>query len=227
MVKTYECQECSFQVDEALRRCPLCGHDNPEVHEDEATYPYYGPAVRRRRRRSRLRVVNFVFPIVAIALVVTNLLATGNLSWVLDVIPLVLYLWFVLANGVLSDVRLPVRIVAQEYALAILLVVMDWRFGWHKWSVDYAIPMMFMVTCIVTSIVVAIGTAKIERGDFMGPVLAAIIGSAICVILYFTHVSSVLWPSSAALLVGLVLVTGLVVFRRKELGHYLRASFHY
>lgn len=227
VLNTYECQECSFQVDQTLRRCPLCGRDNPHVTKEAATYPHYGPAVRRRRRRSRLRVVNFVFPLLAIALVVIDLLDSSRTSWTLDVIPMVLYLWFVLANGVFSDVRLPVRIVAQEYALALFLIVMDWRFGWHQWSVDYAVPMMFLATCVVTGIVVIIGSPKIELGDFMGPALAAIIGAALCVILYFTHISNVLWPSSAALLGALILMTGLIVFRRKELSHYLRASFHY
>lgn len=226
---TVQCAECGHELDSRLTRCPLCGVALPHYINGEAhAYPSYVGYAQRRRRQQLRRLVAFISVSAIIVVLAINVLYQSHGWWSLIVITVIAYSWLTVSDTVLSLKSLMLRLGVQVYALVAVMVILDWRTGWHGWSVDYVIPAVLFLSLV--GALVGIGLSRFygwKTSEIFGFAVAVTVGALIMLGLSFTPLVEVAWPSLTVACVGVVLLTASAVFLHKEFSQYLREQWHF
>lgn len=229
MFRTVRCVECEHDIDFRLSRCPLCGVTLPKsVDVEERAYPPYDGYVRRRRRQQLRQLMAFICGTAIIVTLVINAMYQAYGWWSLTVIAIIAYTWLTVSDTLLSRKSLMLRLGVQVYALAALMVVLDWRAGWYGWSVDYAVPALLILSLVGT--LIGLGIARVtgwKTSEIFGFAIAVTVGALVMSGLSFTDVINVAWPSQVVAFFGVVLLAAAAVFLRKDFSQHLREQWHF
>ena len=210
------CPECKILVGGSDTRCPLCGA--PLTGADDGTgaesmYPKFDPAAKRRDSFPFLAKIFAFISILGVSIcVLINLLVSGRMTWALFVVGGVAAVWLTVGLHLMARINLNFQLLIDLCAVSLYLVLIDRLTGWHRWSIDYVIPILYigiMITTVILAIVFRVFWREYILSLFavcvlgLGPLLIFLNGSS--PIRYLCLAAALL---AGALLVGILFFAG-------------------
>ncbi len=217
------CEVCGVSVRSAGGTCPLCHVPLPEGEPDAPDYPARASSALKRREQSLgRRIVRFVFICAALVCGLINLL-TGGVAWSLIVV--VSSAVFIIIERVTFRFRsIGARVLLPAIASIFYLIALDAVLGYRGWSLDYLAPLILLATMVIMSSLVL--ARQLHSRDFLMFLLALAGFTLIPLILLWTGVIRVGWPSLLAGFTAALLLATLFSFGDRTMRSELRRKFH-
>ncbi len=139
MINMKYCEKCKVSVPNPKQRCPLCqgmltGGDGTETE----TFPNIPTIYRQYSLYFRLMILGSVAA--GVISVMINMLLPDSGWWSLFVVGGLVCMWIPLWTAVRKRSNISKNILYQVVVLSLLLCGWDGFTGWHRWSVNFAIP---------------------------------------------------------------------------------------
>lgn len=206
----HKCSNCEVLVDEDLVRCPLC---NNVVNEEKnininGLYPEYKANGSYTWKNFASRFALFISIAVITECLFVNLITNSRNLWFLYVIGPVLYVLLSINHTLLSKSHMGTKILFQVVGISSMLVMIDLLSGYYRWSVNIVIPLLFITTILLITIIVFIKRKLWD--DFIGYMMVFTFLGFMPIILYSVGVSNSIWASAAS--ASYALITIIVMF---------------
>lgn len=218
------CTECEIVT--AEHTCPLCHKVLSEdfSREESRAYPVYDQQEYKIRARiSKLAIIGGILATLICFLV--NLIVMPHFLWVFYVAVAVFYLLVSLNHTILSTSHLGGKITAQVISLTILLLVIDGMSGSVQWSVNYVVPFVIIAGILLISIIII--KVRMKWTGYISFLLMMIALGFLPLILYFTGVANILWPSISAASFGAATFIAMLLIANESFMTQLGRRFHF
>lgn len=208
------CPECKIKVGGPETYCPLCGSKLVVMGKEEceeALYPDFSKPV---KPRSKFPPLAKIFAFISLAAVficgLIDTLISHQLTWSLYVIGGIAAAWVSVGIHLLTDINLNYKLLIDLCALSLYLMLIDRLTGWHGWSVDYVIPILY-IGVMITVVVLAIIFREFWREYILSLVAVCVLGIG-PLLIFFNSESPMRYLCFAAALMALVLLAGVLYF---------------
>ena len=212
------CPDCKIQVGGPTKNCPLCGGVlSAESGNDEvALYPDFSLPVKPRSKFPFLaKIFAFISLIAILVCGLIDLILNHRFTWSLFVIGGIAMLWVSVGTHLLKDINLNYKLLLDLCALSVYLVLIDKLTGWHQWSVDYVIPILY-IGVMITTIILALVFREFWREYLLSLIAICVLGLG-PLFIFFTSKSPMRYLCLAAALMAGVLLVGLLYFASGKL----------
>lgn len=218
------CNKCNLNVNSHRKTCPLCGQilENPNKETPPMLYPPYNGNI--KRINLFLRILMFVSLVTIFISLLINFLTTPKDLWSIYVIIGVFYGWVLLRSTIMSKSNVALRLIVQMVALSIVVWGIQENSHSGNWALDYVIPCIGILTTL--SIIIIIMSKPMKYSDYLFYLLIAVLIGFVPIILYFTEIVTVLWPSIAAAGLSIVTILGMIFFADRATKDELKKRFH-
>ena len=132
-----KCEKCNVIIRDDSHLCPLC-RCVTSGEGGENTYPDIRLTVRRLKKLSR--IILFCILMVSAIVLSLNLKFYDGTLWSLIVIGAMAYGYHILRFVVISSYGYRSKVFSLVLYGVLLVVLIDWVTGFHKWSLDYVLP---------------------------------------------------------------------------------------
>ena len=208
------CPECKAVIADPVTHCPLCGTEltaGEGTAPDEFLYPDFLEGGKKREPFPFLaRIFAFISLIVVIACTLIDFLVSRRLSWSLYVTGTVAAAWASVGMHLLSDRNLNFLLLNDLCVVSLYLVLIDYLSGWHGWSYNYVIPVLY-IGIMITTIILAIVFRDYWREYILSLVAVCFLGIA-PLLIFFNNRSPFRYVCLAAALLAAALLVGIIFF---------------
>ena len=156
--------------------------------------------------------------------IAVNILLPQSGHWSLFVLFGVICFWLTTNICIKKRQIISQNIAAEAVIISILCVIWDKFTGWHGWSVDYVIPIIF--SWAMLGLFVATKILKIKMPDYVFSFVICIFFGLAPFILCITGVTKILIPSVICIALSIISFITLVLYDGKELVLTLSKKFH-
>lgn len=157
--------------------------------------------------------------------VMANVIFTPGLYWSVFAVGGALCMWTALAVGFFKRHNLLKNGIWQLVTLSSACLLWDWLTGWRGWSLDFALPVIFLIILISLQIIVRV--QKIAVQEYMiYDILAGLFGLTPAIFLALGLVR-VTVPSVICSGISLLFLAGLVIFKGRDMAAELRKKMHF
>ena len=217
------CVNCGVHVAGSSELCPLCQAPlTGEAGGSRDVFPVIPTILRRYHLFFRLLI--FCSVAVAVVSVILNLILPGGIWWSLFVIAGIACFWLGTAIAMAKRRNIPKTILYQVVFLSVCAVLWDVSTHWHKWSINYFIP----IAC--TLAMLSLGTiAKVMRlpeRDYIVYLLIDCLFGVAPLIFYLLGMLDVALPSLICVGVSILSFTALIVFEGEHMKNELNRRLH-
>ena len=208
------CPECKVLVGGSDIRCPLCGavlNGPDDGAAAEPLYPEFGSAAKRHDPFPILaKIFAFVSILGVCICVLINLLVSGRMTWSLYVVGGVAAAWLTVGLHLMARINLNFQLLIDLCAVSLYLVLIDRLTGWHRWSIDYVIPILYIGIMIAT-VVLAVIFRVFWREYILSLVAACVLGIG-PLLIFLNGSSPIRYLCLAAALLAAALMVGILFF---------------
>lgn len=216
------CPKCLVEVKSNRKTCPLCGQLLEGSGNEKPTYPSYQPI--SKRINLFVRIILFITIVSALVTIIVNILTYEGTWWAVYVILGLFYSWIVIKSTIMSKKNVAKKLFVQMLAVSLIVIVIEKISQTSGWALDYTVPSICSLTLI--SIITAIIFQQMRYNDYLLYLLTAILISFVPMILYWTHVVDILWPSVTSGILGIVTIIGMIIFADRATEEELKKRFH-
>lgn len=217
------CQKCNVEILEDRTKCPLCQEiltgEMPGNGWNFPVIPY-----RVQVKKLLLNIVSLISVIVAVVCGALNLSIAGSRGWSLFVIGGILCLWLSLAMVIRKMGNIPKTIFLQVLLICAAAIVWDLGTGFHRWSLDFVVPILCI--CSLIAMVVIAQIMKLEINDYLIYLIMDIFIGIVSVVLIFCGVLTVVLPTALSAAGSIIFLTALILFEGKALGSEMHRRMH-
>ena len=217
------CKQCGVSVSVPRERCPLCqglltGGDGEEreIFPDLPTLYH--------QHSLFFRILIFVSIAAGTITVIVNFLVESESWWSLIVLAGLGAMWLIIAASVRKRSSPSKTIVIQAVLLSILLPAIDAFTGWHRWAIDYVIPVLMIFGMFASLVVSKIMGRRME--DYLIHLLVNGLLGLIPLIFVLTGWADVIWPSMISVGVSVLCVSALVLVGGRKTTDELKKRLH-
>ena len=100
---------------------------------------------------------------IAIILTIINKLTTPNVPWAALANSGIIYIWIVVIYSIHRNVNIAGHVLLQTIAISLLTVYIDYRLGFHGWSLSLSIPIILIVANLTMLILTIVSYKKYLR----------------------------------------------------------------
>lgn len=216
------CPSCGARIRGRWQQCPLCHVPiaEPLLDQDEESYPAVPLRYDRRQLRALLILLSVLAVVISFAaqFLVPDLVAPVRTVWLS-----IATLWLVVLTAAHRRRNVGSLVVWLVVLLSLAAVAWDLPTRGDAWAVTWAIPAICTFANLALGIVVWI--VRMERGEhIVKAALVLLFGLVPGLFVAFGWVTVVL-PSLVCLGFSALLLTAMIVFRRRELGESLHRRF--
>ena len=213
------CKKCGVTVTGGLTRCPLCQGDLSGQPEPESEkFPVIGAM--SQPLAGIVRLLGFLTVVAAAISVGVNYAYQRNNWWSLFVLAGMGCAWLSFGLIIKKRRNLPKTILWQVGLISVLSVLWDWATGFHRWSLDYVIPIL-NIAAIVGSVVVA-RVLRMHIEDYILYFILDCVLGLVPLVLLVTNQLRVLLPALLCIILSVVALAGLLIFE----GTAMRAELY-
>ncbi len=217
------CANCGVHVTGQGKLCPLCQTPlTGEAGDSRETFPTIPTMFRRYHFFFRLLI--FCSVAAAVVSVILNLALRSEVWWSLFVLGGIGCFWLGTAIAVSKRRNIPKNILYQVVFLSVCAVLWDVSTHWHKWSINYVIP----IAC--TLAMLSLGTiAKVMRlpeRDYIVYLLIDCFFGIVPLVFYLLGMLDVALPSLICVGVSILSLTALIVFEGEHMKNELNRRLH-
>ena len=220
-----QCQKCKVEVKTSRKTCPLCGQiltGNGTEVEIEELYPHY--EYQNKKINIAQRIMLFLSIAAIFISVIINVLSYSGSLWSIYIVMGVLYAWILLRTTILSRQNIAGRLLIQLFALSVIIYSIELVSMSSGWALEYVVPFLCIATNL--SLVIIILIKPMRYSDYISYLIIAIIISWIPLILYFTDIIDIAWPSVTSASLSLTTVLGMIIFADRATKDELKKRLH-
>lgn len=183
---------------------------------------------KKKQKHSELKLFqwfSFACIAAACACVMTNAMFTPKSQWSLYVIGAALSMWLTLAVGFFKRHNLLKNGIWQMLLVPLVCVGWDLGTGWHAWSVDYALPGIYLTVQISIFIITKVQKLPVEE-YMIYHIMAALFG-LIPALLVLLHVSQFVLFCVLCSGLSFLWLISMLIFKRKDVFTELHKKLHF
>ena len=208
------CPECGINIGQPDTHCPLCGAELVPLTEktgEERIYPKFTPPGKRPSRFPfPAKIFAFISLIGIFVCVLINLLISARFTWSLYVIGGIAVGWITVGLPLLRRVNPNTVLLLDLCAVSLYLMLIDHLTGWHRWSIDYVVPILYIGVMIATVILALI--FRMYWREYILTLLAACVLGIGPLLIFFSSQSAIRYLCLAAALLAAALMIGILFF---------------
>lgn len=216
------CRKCDIRLSGPRKRCPLCGSTLTGTVLGESVFPELRPGQASNWFALRLSIYSTVAA--AVVCLIVNATTTPDKWWSLFVLGGLCSLWCTVGIAFYKRRNVLKLILWQVILLSGLSVLWDLLTGFHRWSVNFVIPILFTAALIGMTIIARVLRRDIR--DYMIYLVVDIILGVSTFILILCGLLTVMLPAYICLGASLLILSALIVFQGKTLWSELRRRMH-
>ena len=171
-----------------------------------------------------IKVAILISIIVGLLLVIINRYATPGIKWAGYCNAGIIYVWITVLYSLRRNVNIASHLFIQMLAISALCVYFDIRMGFQAWSINFAIPMIVIVTNITMLILSIASFRNFARYAFF-QVLIVILSLVPIFLVYENLVNDKTFSVFASVLSIFNLIISLI-FHFKDIKSELARNFH-
>ena len=217
------CSSCQIDVAGTWERCPLCA----TATTGDAT-PSAFPAVPLTFSRRRILRILFLSSIIVILGSFAAQLFFDTDQADIGILRSLWLgmtaMWLVVLLAVRKRRNVAKNIVYLNLAVGLICVYWDYLSGWHRWSLNYGVPIVLAASII--ALLITVRVIRMEVGEYIVySGLTVLLGLTPIVFLVFGWVTQPL-PSAICAAISLLALVVLQVYRGAEVRHELAKRLH-
>ena len=167
----------------------------------------------------------------SIILILTiNLLTYENTPYLWSLIPIgaILYFWSIVRYGILSKQNIAYRLALLTALLIFILNLIDQNFTTVEeaqgWALNYVTPLALFACNLAISFIIWI--KRINYREYLIYLITIVVFSVVPVILYYTQVITILWPSIIAFSFAIFILLFIIFFYPKSIKEEIKKRLH-
>jgi hypothetical protein len=222
------CHQCDVTIKSDFKRCPLCaGALSGSLDPGDDVFPVIPSLLTTLKPFKRLiRFIAFGTIVAAsLSVAVDIALHSGpDLGWSVFVVAGLASLW--LSFGIANKRwwNIPKNIILQLIVLSVMEIIWDYFTGFHRWSLNYVIPIMFSASIVALSIFAKI--RKLHPGDYLLILFIINILSLCSLLLIIFHLVTVIYPVLICFTFSVISAARIILFEGKSLWEELTRRTH-
>lgn len=217
------CEKCRVVIVGDHKVCPLCQSHlsgSPEPQKD--TFPFMDTIM--HRHNMLIRTLFFISAVLVVLCFAANYLFSYPGFWSLFVALGVLGMWMSVGIVLRKRHNIPKTILWQAIFFSVIMVGVDFMTGWHRWSLDYAMPCFFIVA--VLGMWAVAGILRLRLEDYLVYMLIdVVIGIIPIIFIVFDFVDTKI-PSLLCVLASIISLIALVTYKDGEVKNEVRKRLH-
>ena len=224
------CPLCQSHVDTNLSHCPVCGSFISTQPLKKLIHTYPEPAYRKIasiKNKQALFVFFTLSMLTVFLLLFLNLaIPTWPFVWTFLILTLVLYVWILITNTILSQVTIGAKLIWQTVASSIVLLALNLAINPDNfWFFSFALPLILFGNLISLLIVILFGKRQ-PRDDYRFLILLLLLNFGYTLLSLMQFNFNVLWMGYLTFLGGALSVMGIMTIGRKSFIRFIKSWFH-
>lgn len=169
----------------------------------------------------------FSFGCVAAAVfsAMANVIFTPDRYWCIFILAGILSMWMTLSTGYLKRHNLLKNVTWELFVVTLGCVVWDLCTGWHRWSIDFVLP-LFCLLAQISMLIISRIQSHSPREYMIYYVIASVYGMLLPFILLVARVIVHRTPSVLCVGLSFLFLAALVLFRGKEFREEMHKKLH-
>jgi hypothetical protein len=219
------CHQCKVAIKGVFKRCPLCsGELSGSIDPRDDAFPVIPSALKPFKRF--IKFMGFGTIVVAVVSVAVDMAVNSgaDLGWSLFVIAGLASLWLSFWIAKKRWWNIPKNIFLQLVVISAMEIAWDFFTGFHKWSFNYVIPIMFSCSIIALSVFAQI--RKLRPGDYMLILFIINIVSICSLLLIVFNLVTVIYPALICFTLSVISAARIIVFEGRSLLEELKRRMH-
>lgn len=215
------CNKCKVSVRGNRQSCPLCQNNLTGTGEPDI-YPDIPTIYRQYTMLFKLLAMGTIS--VGVISLMLNVMFPESGYWSFFIICGIACFWIMLAFAVPKRNNIPKNITYQVFFLAVFSLIWDYITGWRGWSVDFAIPIIFIVGIAALTIIPTL--MKIPVSDYVISLVAdGLFGFTPLLFLLLGKVK-IVYMSYICITLSILTFISLLLFERKNILTEAQKRFH-
>ncbi|GMO40209.1 MAG: hypothetical protein Ta2B_20060 [Termitinemataceae bacterium] len=219
------CHQCKVNIKGVFTSCPLCAGELSGIADtDDDVFPVISSSIKPHRQYLKFVCFGAIVAAVVSVAVDMSVSASSKLGWSLFVIAgfASLAVSFFVANKRWWNI--PKIIFLLLLLTSVLEIAWDYWTGFHKWSLDYVIPIMFSASIVALSVYAHI--RKLRPGDYMLILFITNIISVCALFLIIFQLVTVVYPALVCFVFSVTSTARVILFDGKLLREELKRRTH-
>ena len=148
------CGRCKVTVTGGFSKCPLCQHTLIDDGEEDQFEPF--PVIETFYHTHNLffKILLFSLICVSIIAIMLDFMIPDINFWSLLITIGAGCVWLSVVTAVRRQGAFHKKLLDMAFLVSLLSLLWDFLTGWHKWSIDYVIPIAF-ICCMLIAVIVA------------------------------------------------------------------------
>ncbi|NCB52722.1 MAG: hypothetical protein EOM54_12735 [Clostridia bacterium] len=218
------CQTCRVHIRGKSERCVLCGNKliTPDAAEDQdEVFPVIPP---RYESHLAIRIMVFISLATIVSSFSVRMIYPTSINWPIFVLFGLMSAWLSLIVIVRKGHSISKIIIWQVMIVTLLSVFWDWQTGWHGWSLDYLIPILYVASEAVMYVTAKI--MKLSVRDYITyALLDGLFGVVPILFILFDWVE-IPYPSIICVAVSIIFLLAIFIFQGENILKELNKRMH-
>lgn len=216
------CEQCSIRLLGTKNTCPFCGSTLTGTPVRESAFPAL--QVGQPPNWFALRLSLFITVAAAIICVTINASVTPEKWWSLFILGGLCSLWCTIGLALYKR-RNVLKLILWQVGLVVgLSILWDILTGFHRWSINFVLPIICTVTLIVLPVIARV--MKRDIRDYIIYLMIDMIWGVSAFVLIICGLLTVLLPTYICLGTSVLIMSAFIVFQGKTLWSELRRRMH-
>lgn len=216
------CNNCKVKIRGSMDNCPLCGNVIEKHNDDiEEVFPKIPPEY---ESHLAMKIMVFVSIVVIVASYVVYILIPSNINWPIFVVFGLISMWLSLIMVIKKRHNIPKNILWQVTLVTLLSLFWDWKTGWRGWSIDFVVPITYVLATCVMFI-----TAKIMHLKTRDYLIYSLLGSffgIIPVIFLLIGWIKIFLPTLICVAISIIFLAAIFIFQGENIRNELHRKMH-
>ena len=194
--------------------CPLCQGKIKEI-DDNINDPF--PTLKKKKisNITFFKVVTFIFIALEIIFEAINI-QTKNQYPFIGITMLGIFVGWITVLTTMYLRNNLIKVITWEVVVAIVVdIYIDLKTGFHGWSVEWMVPATLTGLAIATFITAKI--VKLRLDEYILYLVLDLVMALLQIIFIANGMNQFTWPAAMSIMVYLIMITGLIIFRFRDL----------
>ena len=216
------CNFCKVKIKDVTDHCPLCG--GVLEGQDPGTNTYPNVLKKEKAISFIFRLTLFIAIIASIVCIGANITTGTNVAWSVVVSLSFLYLLLILYMFIKENAGYRVRLFGIYAAGIVLIVAIDYIFGFYRWSLNYVLPSAIILMNLTFLVLTFVNRRNYQSYVLIHIVILLI--SIIPLILYRCELITTPYLSQIAFGLSFMVSLGIIILGGPRVKNELYRRFH-
>ncbi|MEF9970492.1 MAG: DUF6320 domain-containing protein [Ruthenibacterium sp.] len=217
------CSACHIKIATPTVRCPVCG--GPVTTDDTVCRAAYPVFQNKANYHFIKRLLLFLSIVLGAVCVLINYLNPTDFWWWTVAVTAILYAWIAVPHAMRRGGNAGGKILMQVVCAAAVIVLLDFETGYHAWSVNYVLPVIFCAGSVSLVLVILCNRTN-WAGYVLYQAILAVFGF-VPLVLYFTGISHSLVAALIPTLLAFVSIAAMLIFGDKSIKNEFRRRLRF